>query len=72
MTTTHDDRTAGELARRVQGEFMEMPGLRLNVPQAQRLWGLDASRCQAVLDELVEGGVLSRGARGYSLRRNQP
>jgi hypothetical protein len=70
--TTHDDTTARELARRVRGEFMEMPGLRLNVPQAQRLWGLDAVRCEAVLDELVEGGVLTRSERGYSLRRNAP
>jgi hypothetical protein len=72
MTTTRNDTSASDLARRVRGEFMEMPGLRLNVPQAQRLWGLDAVRCEAVLDELVEGGVLARSDRGYSLRRNQP
>jgi hypothetical protein len=32
---------------------MEMPGLRLTLPQAARLWGLDAPVCQAVIDVLV-------------------
>jgi hypothetical protein len=27
--------------RRVKGEYLEMPGLRLTPAQAQRLWGLD-------------------------------
>jgi hypothetical protein len=72
MTTMRNDTFADDLARRVRGEFMEMPGLRLNIPQAQRLWGIDAVRCAAVLDELVQGGVLSRTDRGYALRRNQP
>lgn len=26
---------------RVRGEFLEMPGLRLTMPQARRLWGLE-------------------------------
>jgi len=49
-----------------------MPGLQLNVSQAQRLWGLDARLCEAVLDALVDGGVLSRSERGCSLRGSQP
>jgi hypothetical protein len=32
---------------------MEMPGLRLTLPQAARLWGLDAPACQVVIDVLV-------------------
>jgi hypothetical protein len=51
---------------------MEMPGLRLNLPQAQRLWALDARRCEAVLKALVDGGVLACTQRVYSLRRSQP
>jgi len=50
---------------------MEMPGLRLNLPQAQRLWALDPLRCEAVLEALVEGGVLACTKRVYSLRRSQ-
>ena len=72
MDTTLTERVSKELARRVHGEFMEMPGLRLNVRQAERLWGLDAPECEAVLDTLVERGVLTRFRHTYSLRRSQP
>ena len=72
MDTTLDEPTTRELLRRVRGEFVEMPGLRLNLPQAQRLWGLDAVRCEAVLEALVERGVLARTQWVYSLRRSQP
>ena len=30
-----------DVLQRIQGEFVEMPGLRLTAAQAQRLWGLD-------------------------------
>ena len=35
------NRPTDEVLRRVQGEFLEMPGLRLTGAQARRLWGLD-------------------------------
>src|SRR5215213_4766151 len=38
-----------EVFRRVQCEFLEMPGLRLTKPQARRLWGLDTTSCDALL-----------------------
>ena len=72
MDMTLDDPATRELLRRVRGEFMEMPGLRLSLPQAQRLWALDAPHCEAVLNSLVEGGVLACTQRVYSLRRSQP
>jgi hypothetical protein len=72
MDTRIDDQATSDLVHRVRGEFLEMPGLRLNVPQAQRLWGLDAPRCTAVLDTLVERGVLARSERGYSLVGHRP
>jgi DNA-binding transcriptional ArsR family regulator len=43
---------------RVRGEFLEMPGLRLTQPQAQRLWGLDAPTCGRILAVLVQTGFL--------------
>lgn len=52
------------LLRRVRAEFREVPGLRLTVAQAQRLWGLDRSTCEAVLGRLTETQVLSQGADG--------
>ena len=72
MDTTLNETATGELLHRVCGEFREMPGLRLNLPQAQRLWGLDAIRCEALLETLVEKGVLACTQRVYSLRRSQP
>ena len=41
------------LVDRVRSEFIEMPGLRLTLPQAARLWGLDLTSCEAVVDVLV-------------------
>ena len=41
-----------EVIRRVQGEYIEMPGLRLTPAQAQRLWGLDRLACDTLLGAL--------------------
>lgn len=59
----HDD-----IVRRVRGEFLEMPGLRLTEPQARRLWALEPSLCNAVLAELVENGFLVRTRDGAFVR----
>lgn len=48
------------LHARVAGEFREMPGLMLTLAQASRLFGLDADRCEHVLDTLVQQGLLVR------------
>lgn len=52
------------LVRRVRGEYREMPGLRLTVRQAQRLWALDASTCESLLDSLVQDGFLAHARDG--------
>lgn len=58
------------LARRVRGEYVEMPGLRLTVPQAARLFGLPTDVARSVLDELRQASVLTLTDGGsYSLRR---
>ena len=44
---------------RIRAEFTEMPGLRLSAAQVQRLCGIDATVCQAVLDALVDVKFLS-------------
>jgi hypothetical protein len=56
------------IAERVRGEFREMPGLSLTLPQACRLWSLDAILCNDVLSHLVEGGFLSQRADGAFCR----
>ena len=48
------------LMKRVRSEFTEMPGLRLRVDQAQRLWNLDRSSCELLLSSLVEAKFLRR------------
>jgi hypothetical protein len=57
-----------EVLQRVQGEYIEMPGLRLTIAQAQRLWGLDRSVCDALLGALVEAKFLFRTRDGAFVR----
>jgi hypothetical protein len=48
----------------IQAEYREMPDLSLNKAQMQRLWGLDAFICDALVDALVAAGVLRRSVGG--------
>ena len=57
------------LTERVQAEYREMPGLSLTLPQACRLLALGPSSCSAVLEALVDTGVLFRTSNGV-YRRN--
>jgi hypothetical protein len=41
------------LLSRIQGEYLEMPGLQLTRAQAQRLWTLDIATCASALEALV-------------------
>jgi hypothetical protein len=53
-----------ELAlQRICAEYIEMPGLRLTLKQAQRLWGLDEETCARSLEALVESRFLVRTGR---------
>jgi hypothetical protein len=52
------------LALRVLGEYGEMPGLRLTVPQAARLFGITPDFAEAVLEELRDATILSRSQDG--------
>jgi len=54
----------GDLVRRIRGEYLEMPGLRITARQAQRLFGLDATTCEEVLAGLLQSGFLSRTVDG--------
>jgi hypothetical protein len=53
-----------ELCQRIQGEFLEMPGLRLTSSQACRLWGLDRDVCGQLLAQLVDVKFLTRTRDG--------
>ena len=43
---------------RIRAEFAEMPGLRLTLAQASRLFQLETVRCQQLLTSLVDTGQL--------------
>ena len=60
-----------DVLRRVQGEYIEMPGLRLTTAQAQRLWGLDRAACDALLGALVDAKFLFRTGDGSFMRSDQ-
>ena len=51
-----------ELVGRIRAEFLEMPGLRLTLTQASRLWGLDEGASRRVIDVLF-GSSFLRGRR---------
>jgi hypothetical protein len=59
---------ASTLFERVRGEFNEMPGLQLTIPQAARLWGLEHSACRRVIDALVDAAFLRWTATGTVVR----
>jgi hypothetical protein len=68
MTPEPPFRATEDVLRRVQCEFLEMPGLRLTEAQARRLWGLDAASCDALLGALVDANFLFRTRDGAFMR----
>jgi hypothetical protein len=68
MMPTQPLRETDEVLRRVQGEYLEMPGLRLTEAQARRLWGLDEVSCGALLGALVDAKFLFRTRDGAFMR----
>jgi hypothetical protein len=57
-----------DVLQRIQGEFVEMPGLCLTAAQAQRLWGLDRESCDKLLEALVAANFLSQRRDGSFIR----
>jgi DNA-binding IclR family transcriptional regulator len=55
---------------RIQGEYREMPGLRLTLAQACRLWHVDAATCETLLEHLVREGFLHRTDNGAYIARS--
>lgn len=55
--------SCAELLRRIRAEYLEMPGLRLTAPQAQRLFGLDET-WDAVSAALLDAKFLSHTHNG--------
>lgn len=70
--TTHEPctvmlfRTSNEdaLLRRARGEYREMPGMRLTINQAMRLWDLDRQTCEWLFNSLVDAQLLTIDVSG--------
>lgn len=62
--TSSRDVSISEWLQLIRSEYLEMPGLHLTRPQAQRLWGLDALTSDALLGTLVATGFLRRTRTG--------
>lgn len=52
------------LLRRIRSEYFEMPGLKLTLAQASRLWGVDTAHANRLLCELERTGFLCRSGDG--------
>jgi hypothetical protein len=52
------------LLRRARGEYREMPGMRLTIAQAMRLWDVDRQTCESLLSSLVAAHFLEIDATG--------
>ena len=48
----------------IQGEYREMPGMRLTRPQFQRLWRLNDFECNRAISTLISVGFLAEDGHG--------
>ncbi|MBI2186583.1 MAG: hypothetical protein HYU37_05590, partial [Acidobacteria bacterium] len=62
MTQTTNE---GAVYARIRAEYHEMPGMRLTVAQAARLFNLEPDCCAQVLDTLVSHGALWTNGREF-------
>lgn len=66
--TADRQRRIQNLVVRMQQAFLDAPALRLTLPQVQRRFFTNAVTSEAVLNVLVEAGVLTRTPRGQYMR----
>jgi len=60
------DRTVdADLETRIRAEFAEMPGLKLTLPQASRLFNVESVRCERILIGLVTDGELWNSGESF-------
>ena len=61
-------KTIRDVLLRVQGEYRDMPGLKLTEAQVQRLLGIDCDTCAVILSTLIERRFLRRTKNGLYVR----
>lgn len=62
--STMDEDMKTDWIRLIRAEYTESPGLSLTKPQVRRLWNLDDSVCEIVLDALEASRFLRRTHTG--------
>jgi hypothetical protein len=68
--SSHGDAATDHVQWRIRGEYLEMPGLRLSLEQAAKLWALDPAACGTLLEALVGENFLQRDREGRYMRRS--
>ena len=61
-----------DIARLIEAEFRDMPGMRLTDAQIRRLWNLSGELCDVVLDQMCRAGQLMRDQTGQYVRPMGP
>jgi len=60
------------LINRIRVEYQILPGLKLTIEQAQRLWAVDDKTCGAALEALIAEGFLHRTGTGKFIALPKP
>jgi hypothetical protein len=60
------------LVNRIRVEYESLPGLKLTIEQAQRLWAVDDATCSAALESLIAEGFLHRTGTGKFIALPRP
>jgi hypothetical protein len=71
VSTMSCETTAIDWFHLIRAEYHEIPGLHLTKRQVQRLWNLDSTTCEAVLEALEAAGFLRRTHAGAYVRTDQ-
>jgi len=53
----------------IQNAFLDTPGLRITLPEARLLFGVDDLTCRAILGTLVDAHVLAKTREGAYVRQ---
>ena len=70
LAVVHSTMPLHRLEHRIRADYLDMPGLSLTMPQAQKLWHLDAETCRVLLTMLADQGFLRRTSRGLFVLRS--
>lgn len=68
MDNTRNTEVITDWLTLIRAEYLEVPGRRLSLGTAQRLWGLETQICEALVEGLVATSFLKRTTRNEYIR----